>query len=576
MTAKRDPIAAGEPLADPASGWLETCPPAVRRDARLGAIRDYVAQPAVLDRLQAHHRYRRYPRDVLDELRRRGLSELLADATAWHGAALNAVLAARDGSLAITVGVNTLALLPVYLDGAPALRETVLGRVREGAFAAMLLSEWDHGSNLLRNQARATPVEAGFSLRGEKHLINGGGEHELLTVLCRTRDPSAGPAAYGDHTLLWLERDDTVRALPRYRTIPGACADISGVAFEDTFVPAKQVVGGVGEGFAVTRRTLVLSRGGVAALAAGAACGALELAAAYARSRDIYGGPIAALGAIERHLWLAEEAAYLSVALSARATAWANAFGQGAAIQTAAAKLLAPAHCERAVEHGRAILGARALLEDQPFSRFLRDTTLYGAFDGTRHVVLDELSQRLAQLVGGARPDQTPYADKAAAAWCEAPRPLTALRRLPPARPTDPRDAARYLASKADAAWLPALCGALFSTYEALDRHSLLEHQGTRFELAECFAALEAIFAGLELASTALARAVGAPTVSFAPALRSAVVHAALAEAIRLRHLCLAAAADTRALREVEDALAAQAHGLRRRHPARDAAPRRP
>ena len=89
-----------------------------------------------------------YPREAMDALHVRGLPQMFGPgATAWHVNALLAELAAVDGSLAITVGVNALALLPIHLDATPDLRARVFSRVEAGDMAAMLLTEWAHGSD---------------------------------------------------------------------------------------------------------------------------------------------------------------------------------------------------------------------------------------------------------------------------------------------------------------------------------------------------------------------------------------------------------------------------------------------
>src|SRR5690606_25324916 len=146
-----------------------------------------------------------YPQEALAALQIRGLPQMFGpNATAWHVNALLANLAAVDGSLAVTVGVNALALLPVHLDAAPDLRTRVFSRVEAGDMAGMLLTEWAHGSDLLANETTARAHRDGFVIDGRKALINGGRRHELLTVLARTRPSSKGAAAYGDHTLFWL------------------------------------------------------------------------------------------------------------------------------------------------------------------------------------------------------------------------------------------------------------------------------------------------------------------------------------------------------------------------------------
>jgi alkylation response protein AidB-like acyl-CoA dehydrogenase len=433
-----------------------------------------------------------YPRHAIDALGKLGLSELLGrEATVWHSSALNALLASVDGSLAITIGVNFLALLPIHLDASPALQESVFRRVQEGAFASLLLTEWDHGSNLVRNETRAEPKADRYVVRGTKQLINGGREHQILMVLARSDDRGAG-GALSAHTLFAIERSDGVRFVSRWRTLPTRGADISNVDI-DIAVANTRIVGAPGEGFSVIRRTLLLSRGGVAALAAGAAAGAVDMTRRYAEERDVYGRPILELDAIGNGVAAAMEAEAVSAAASLRAVAWANAFGMAAATQTAAAKVVGTVYAEKAIEEGRRVLASRALLEDLPYAAFARDVLLYGVFDGTIHVMLEELAFRFERFATAGPDGKDPMSQERHAWTCE-PRLLSECGANVPVARLD----LRRLAAEIDgcATWpaaecLPALVEALLSVHADLARGERRLPQSLRFELGELYALLE-------------------------------------------------------------------------------------
>jgi alkylation response protein AidB-like acyl-CoA dehydrogenase len=120
---------------------------------------------AELDALVAN---RSYPRPIRDRLHALDLADFFADQpetalpaqsrmTMVHLGALNYLTASVDTSLSITVGINMLALLPIYIAAEPILLAWVFERVRAGAFGAMLLTEIENGSNLLRNRTQAEP-----------------------------------------------------------------------------------------------------------------------------------------------------------------------------------------------------------------------------------------------------------------------------------------------------------------------------------------------------------------------------------------------------------------------------------
>lgn len=530
--------------------WTRLCPVDVLRHPVLAGVAELLAAPETRAALHAGQCAGAYPAEVVAELRRLGVAKLFtSDAEVFHLCGLNAIAAAVDGSLAITLGVNALALLPVHLGAGPELRRRVFAKIDAGAFAAMLLTELDHGSNLLRNEAAAVPHETGgWRLSGEKHLINGATRHDVLVSLMRTA--RGGAVAFGDFTVFCVDRDDSVEALPRWSTLPARAADIAGVRFHGTHVPEDSVVGKLGDGFSLVQRTLTLSRGGISGLASGCASGALALALDYARTRDVYGAPILNLDAIADHLVAHAELDLVAAAMAVKAAVAANALGIGAAIYTAAAKLACCALAEEAVEQGRRVVSSRALLADRPYEPFVRDVTLYGVFDGTSHLMLTDLGLRLPTIVK-AREEVEPTLPRVAAMYGAAPRPLAALG--------DARAPVRHLDLGAHARALDAIDGGvpftafialadgLVSLGRGLRGHKAWNDQGVRFALAEALAWLECAFAVVELADPPRRAAVGVPAWPEGQTVSRDILVGALAGLglrLRARLLAVAAAAD--------------------------------
>lgn len=525
--------------------WIRLCPVDVMQDPVLAASAELLASPATVAALRDGQRAGDYPTDTVAALRRLGLPKLFtADADVFRLCALNALAGACDGSLAITLGVNALALLPIHLGAGPELRRRVFERVEQGAFSSMLLTELDHGSNLLRNQARARRDAGGFRLSGEKHLINGATRHDLLVALMRTGDGDT--VAFGDFTLFCLERDDTIAPLPRWSTLPGRGADISGVRFHGTFAADDAVVGKVGDGFGLIQRTLTFSRGGISGLASGCASGSLALARHHARTRDVYGAPILALDAIADHLARHAELDLVIACMGVKAALAANGLGLGAATYTAAAKLACCALAEEAVDHGRRVHGSRALIEDQPYERFVRDVLLYGVFDGTRHIMLNDLALRLPQIARRRDDDDGPPLPRVAALYAAAARPLSALgEQRAPARHLDLSAYVRALDALPGVPLAPlvALTDGLLDLVRALRGHRAWSDQGVRFTLAEALAWLECALALVELCDPPRRAALGAPECRAADDL-APFFHGALADlGLRLRGGLLGAAA---------------------------------
>jgi alkylation response protein AidB-like acyl-CoA dehydrogenase len=478
-------------------------------DPVVSAVDQALTDPSVYAELSACEAREVFPHGVLGVLRDLGVASLFAEAdgepsrlTVWHAAWLNAAAARLSGSLAITLGVNYLALLPICIAGTREQRQRYFARIRAGGQAALLLTEWSHGSDLANISTRAHKQSGGYVLSGQKDLINGGHEADLLVTLARTGEPaSPGQAgelgALGVLSLFAVERGEGVVSLPKYRTLAAPAADISGLRFADVSVPERDLIGGEGRGFSIVQQTLSLSRGGIAALAAGAANRAFELAAGYARRRHLYGAPLAELDPIADHLANLCALDHLCTALAVETAALANTFGQGAAYFTAVAKLACCELAEEAVAEGRKILAARALMSDLPYAMLSRDVLLYAVFDGTRHVMLGHLDRFLARMASGR--DRSAGADPLPEALATAPARLVdvAPRRARPLLPSIAGRLEALGASSPGASLATPVAAGLLQSVEAMRSAGDAWHPdpARRFEAAEILAGLEAVAA---------------------------------------------------------------------------------
>jgi alkylation response protein AidB-like acyl-CoA dehydrogenase len=514
--------------------WMRFAPHAVLQDSVLSDLDDYLAQTSVQRQLEEDDAAGRYPRDTLAGLHERGLATLFAEvgpdalATPYHLNALGVLTASRTGSLGITVGVNTLALLPAYIAGTPQQLSEILGRVREGAFSALLLTELAHGSNLLRTEASAEPgaleAEGGFRplkldevpthyrIRGSKDLINGGTEHDLLFVLLRTRpadEADANPSPFagrGALSMFFVPRQAGVNALSQWETLPVRGADIAGVEF-DLVVGSEARLSPEGEGFTLIQKTLAMSRGGVSSLAAGLVASARDHAWLYAQRRNIGKHPIAEFGAIRDHLIRLDALSRIVAAISLRAAAWSNACGQQAALYSGVAKLMGTQLAEEGVEEGRLVHGGRGLLAGLPYERLVRDVLLFGVFDGTRHVMLEELQMRLGRAMRSWQSEKESGRDTVAEArdiYGTAPRSVVEVLRVRCKRKPFPLHAhVRALAKLPGAVSLDPLAeltDAAFRLVEVVRGNGAWKKdQVVRFELAECYATLESLVALVEV-----------------------------------------------------------------------------
>jgi acyl-CoA dehydrogenase len=176
-----------------------------------------------------------------------------------------------------------------YLDayGDEAQKRRWLPKMATGeVIAAIAMTEPGGGSDL--QAIRTTAIRDGdsFVLNGQKTFISSGQLADVLVVAAKT-DPVAGSKGV---TLFLVEGDREGFTRGRNLEKLGAKAqDTSELFFQDVRVPASNVLGEVGRGFAVLMKELAWERM-IIALRAVATCeAALDWTVAYAKTRRAFG-----------------------------------------------------------------------------------------------------------------------------------------------------------------------------------------------------------------------------------------------------------------------------------------------
>lgn len=487
-------------LVDRVESWVDPlAADELEASARLGAFLEAELPPgrgAALEGAGA------FPDRELRELARAGIARALVPEDQggtldWARAMrLASRFAAYDLDVTLCLGGTVLASIPILVAGTAAQRAQLFGPILAGEMAGLALSEWEHGSDLLGGSCRAEPADgaaeadaSAFVLRGEKSPTNNGSRGANVVVLARTSDAKDASS----HTLFLLSRGTPgLEPHRRYDSLGYRTMDLSGVRLEGARVPRTAAVGGVGEGFVVARRSLEISRSGVATMALGAHAAAVSMALGHAATRNVYGAPIEALGGVRRLVANVTARLVVAAALVRRAARGIGAYGVAARAWSSAAKLVAPALLEQSVHDAGTILGARSLMNDLPFARLRRAAPVLAIFDGSSQLQLDELWRHAGGWRDGASADDV----------------RAALSRLhdPARRPfvADAEDGG-VLATTSPPAVLAALGGDAFAPFAEAARAVTSaaralrgRPQGDRFRASELAGELAALSATLE------------------------------------------------------------------------------
>jgi alkylation response protein AidB-like acyl-CoA dehydrogenase len=155
--------------------------------------------------------------------------------------------------------------------------------------SAIAMTEPGAGSDLQGIRAIARRTGEGYLLNGQKTFISNGILADLVIVVART-DPDAGHEGI---SLLVVERD--MPGFERGRNlakIGQKAQDTAELFFHDVLVPARNLLGEEGKGFAYLMRNLPQERLSIAVAAIAGAEKVLELTKEYCRTRTAFGQPI--------------------------------------------------------------------------------------------------------------------------------------------------------------------------------------------------------------------------------------------------------------------------------------------
>ncbi|MGH9087864.1 MAG: acyl-CoA dehydrogenase family protein [Acidimicrobiales bacterium] len=289
-------------------------------------------------------------------------------------------------STSVTFIISKLAMLPVMNWGSEELKQRYLPKVATGqAQASYCLSEADAGSDVAAMRCRAVRNGDGdgWVLDGSKYWITNAGISDIYTVFAKT-DPDAGHRGI---TCFVVEAGWGVKVAKHEEKLGLRGSPTGEIVLDDVRVPASNVVGEVGQGFAIAMHTLDRSRPSIGAQAVGIAQGAIDAAAAYMKERRAFGAPIADLQALR--FMLADMAIRTEAAraLVHRACALVDDDPEGElATVGAMAKCFASDTAMAVTTDAVQLFGGYGYTTDFPVERFMRDAKITQIYEGTNQI----------------------------------------------------------------------------------------------------------------------------------------------------------------------------------------------
>jgi len=296
-------------------------------------------------------------------------------------------LARIDSSVAITLeAAISLGAMPIYRFGTDAQKAEWLPRLTSGeAIAAFGLTEPGFGSDAGGTQTRAVLDGDEWVINGSKAFITNSGTDitALVTVTAVTGTNPDGSKELS--TIIVPSGTPGFTVQPGYSKVGWCASDTHELTFSDCRVPAANLLGKRGRGFAQFLRILDEGRIAIAALAVGLAQGCVDESVKYAKERHAFGQPIGAFQAIQFKIADMEMRTYTARLAYYDAAARMLA-GDDFKRQAAIAKLHASEIAVTNAREATQIHGGYGFMNEFPVARFWRDSKILEIGEGTSEV----------------------------------------------------------------------------------------------------------------------------------------------------------------------------------------------
>jgi acyl-CoA dehydrogenase len=297
---------------------------------------------------------------------------------------------------------NGLAATPVALGGSEEVKKEYLGMLTEGPkLASFCLTEPDAGSDVSGMKTTATKKGDKYVINGSKCFITNGGYADWFTVYAKT-DKDAGHRGISAFV---VPKDDTVTVDKKEDKLGQRASNTATITFNETEIPAGNLLGEENHGFKLAMMTLDRTRPGVAAMAVGIARAALEFAADYSKERVQFGVPIAMHQAVA--FMIADMATKVE---AGRLLVWQSAVlldqGHRNTLAASHAKRFSADSAMEVTTDAVQVYGGYGFIKEYPVEKLMRDAKIMQLYEGTSQIQRLVIAKEL--LMGRQADDETP------------------------------------------------------------------------------------------------------------------------------------------------------------------------
>jgi short-chain 2-methylacyl-CoA dehydrogenase len=297
-------------------------------------------------------------------------------------------LARVDSSVAITLEAGVgLGVMPLYRYGSEKQKRKWLPKLCAGeTLAAFGLTEPGGGSDVagaMRTRARLADGE--WVIDGTKSFITNSGT-AITAYVAAAAVTGTQPNGQPEISTIIVPSGTPGFAVAKEYSKVGWCAsDTHELSFDGCRVPAENLLGERGRGYAQFLATLDEGRIAIAALSVGLAQGCVDESLRYVREREAFGGPIGRFQALQFKI------ADMEARVHTARLAWHHAVakmqaGEPFKKEAAIAKLVSSNAAMDNARDATQIFGGYGFMNESPAGRFYRDAKILEIGEGTSEV----------------------------------------------------------------------------------------------------------------------------------------------------------------------------------------------
>jgi alkylation response protein AidB-like acyl-CoA dehydrogenase len=365
------------------------------QEALRESVREF-AREQIAPVIAEHYEHKTFPYDVVRQMGKMGLFGLpfpedhggMGGDYFAHCLALEE-LARVDSSVAATVeAAVSLGAMPIFRFGTPEQRAQWLPRLISGeSLAGFGLTEPSSGTDAAAVATRAVLDERTdeWVINGSKAFITNSGTDItcLVTVMAATGTNSDGSKELS--TIIVPSGTPGFTVAPGYSKVGWVASDTHELSFDDVRVPAGNLLGPRGRGFAQFLRILDEGRIAIAAMGTGLAQGCVDESVKYALERQAFGRPIGNYQGVQfmiADMELRAHTARLAYYDAAARMLAGDDFKQYASI----AKLHASNAAMENARWATQVHGGYGFMNESAVGRFYRDAKILEVGEGTSEV----------------------------------------------------------------------------------------------------------------------------------------------------------------------------------------------